>query len=169
MYNYLIDVKLKVLKTLIGNDDTIIDIGAGFGQYAERLHNLGYNIVALEPDERYIKNQHIVPYEICNAEDITGEYDIAYMFNVLHHTDDPTLVVQRVAQSSRRLVISEINRNNIFVRFYVNNIMKHEDIGSHFSETDVREIIIGAGVKIKRHFTTGVFGVPFVYNWFVIE
>jgi len=169
MYNYLIDVKLKVLKRFIDIDDTIIDVGAGFGQYAERLYNLGYKVVALEPDERYIRSQHIVPYEICKAEDITGRYDIVYMFNVLHHADDPILAVRRVVQSSRRVVISEINRKNIFVSFYVNNIMKHEDIESHLSEADVREIIIGAGAKIKRHFTTGVFGIPFVYNWFIIE
>jgi len=169
MYDYLIDIKLGVLKEFIDEKDSIVDVGAGFGQYAERLHNLGYNVVAIEPDERYIKKQCVVPYRICSAEDITGDYDVAYMFNVLHHAEEPVLAVKRVLGSSKRVVISEINQKNIFTKLYVNNFMKHEHIEDHFSEADVRRIIIDAGGKIKRHFTTGLFGVPFVYNWFVIE
>ena len=168
LFNYLVDKKLKHLKKFVSKDEKGYDIGAGFGQYADRMNKTGYNVLAVEPDKRFIKEcktQHIVA---C-GEELYKHKDYSYLFNVLHHSGNPVLLVKHLESITGKIIISELNRKNIFVWLYVNLFIQHESIKDHLSKQDVMKIVTCAEYKVIRSFSTGLLGVPFVYNWFILE
>ncbi len=167
LFNYLIKQKSKELQKWIKRSEWGYDIGAGFGQYARQLQKLGYHVVAVEPDARYLKD--LDSFSNCKAEDVNLELDYAYLINVLHHANDPVGVLAHLKTKVKRIIISELNRRSLFVRLYVKLLMKHENINSHYSKSDVEDILRASGLNVKHRYTTSLLGVPYTYNWWIIE
>jgi hypothetical protein len=74
-----------------------------------------------------------------------------------------------LGEISGKVIISELNRKNLFVRLYVKIMMPHENIESHFSKGEVLEMLDFAGLKIEKSYTQSLFGVPFSFNWFIVR
>jgi SAM-dependent methyltransferase len=75
IYNWIID---NVTRNM-----SILDFGAGIGEYCNRLHEYGYNVQALEID----KNMHCYIKCRCYAslDELQNKFDLIYLVNVLEH------------------------------------------------------------------------------------
>jgi SAM-dependent methyltransferase len=84
--NYLTNLIL----TNARSGDKILDIGAGIGTFAKRLHDKGHNISCFEPDQLQSEviesNGLLVARSMDEIE--TDSLDFMYSFNVLEHIED---------------------------------------------------------------------------------
>lgn len=140
----------------------IYDIGAGVGQYANELRAHGYDVEAVEPDERYTDTPR-------NVTDLKEVMDFSYMVNVLHHASDPIGLLRDVRRIAKVLIVSEINASNPILTLGIKIKMPWEKLVMHMNAKQVRELLVRAGWKIDREFRTGLSILPIAYNWFVCE
>lgn len=138
------------------------DIGAGVGQYANELRAHGYDVEAVEPDERYTDTPR-------NVTDLKEVMDFSYMVNVLHHASDPIGLLRDVRRIAKVLIVSEINDSNPILTLGIKIKMPWEKIVMHMNAKQVRELLVRAGWKIEREFQTGLSILPMAYNWFVCQ
>ena len=75
----------------------ILDIGAGIGTFANRLHKEGYNVLCFEPDlkQSAVIKANGIPVAISIAEIEISSLDFIYSLNVLEHIDDDIDALKR--------------------------------------------------------------------------
>ena len=87
----------------------VLDFGAGSGEFARRLREMGADVVCIEPDavmcERLI-GEGFVAFR--TLEEVTDSFDSVVMMNVLEHVEDDgallTQLAQRMAPEGRLFV-----------------------------------------------------------------
>lgn len=95
------------LKNIIEPGDTILDVGAGGGEFVYLLRELGYDAQGIEPNEGYgsYARTHLnLPVEIGfiqQADLPANYYNIITLHHVLEHLDDPFLILTRIRESLR--------------------------------------------------------------------
>jgi SAM-dependent methyltransferase len=80
----------------------ILDFGAGTGTFAIPLRGSGYDVYAVEPDERFRK--HLGTLGLESAPDLgnsADRFDAAYTFNVLEHIERDDEALRQLVQSLR--------------------------------------------------------------------
>lgn len=87
-YNHTI---FKWLKKNTGAGDTILDFGAGSGEFCNRFE--GYDISAVEPDETFHPFINCKKYE--TIDEIEHKFDVIYSLNVLEHIENDSLIVSK--------------------------------------------------------------------------
>jgi len=146
-----------------------LDIGAGAGQYTAMLLAMGYNVVAVEPDRKKIEKSG-VPYVVSPGQNLPfddNQYDYALVINVLHHTKRPVKLLQEVNRVARRVIISEVNHDNILVRLY--NLFIGEIDHQHLSPTRLLGLMKQAGLTVSKIYTKSFLSVPNVFVYAIAE
>jgi hypothetical protein len=154
--------KIKELVKWIHRAEVGYDIGAGLGQYTKALKAMGYVVVPVEPLHDYYF------YAVnLKAEDLQEKHDYAYLLNVLHHSDDPVNMLRHLKTLCPKIIISELNRHNPFVKLFVKIFLPWEHIDGHLNRKEVETIIKKSGLRITHSYQSSLLGVPRVYNWFI--
>ena len=92
-------------KEIIKPGDTILDIGAGGGEFVYLLRKMGYEAFGIEPNEgygNYAKTQLNLPVEVGFAQQAdlpANHYSVVTMHHVVEHLDDPFLILSKVRES----------------------------------------------------------------------
>ena len=170
LYRYLTERKPKVIRDLLSPDDRYgIDVGAGCGQYAEKLTRWGYGMIALEPNESLLTN-YCGQYYVCYGENMPykdKEFDFAYAINVLHHTTDPVGVLKEMWRVSRKVIIGELNKDCWLAMQYVRWFMGFDEQHLHYSTGDLVTLIRTARLPIKEVKHTPLLVIPNTFIWVV--
>ena len=142
---------------------TALDVGAGTGLLAERLHELGAGVVALDPFHqmldrlgerrpeipRLVGRGHALPFP-------DDTFDLAYSVAVMHHIADPELVrrtlaeMVRVARAGGRVLVWDHNPLNPYWPLLMRRVP--QDSGAE-RLVPMAELIAGltaAGAEIVR-------------------
>lgn len=87
---------------------TALDVGAGTGLLAERLHDLGIGVAALDPFpqmlDRLGERRPEIPRLVGRGHDLPvpdDAFDLVYSVAVMHHIADPELVQRTLAEMVR--------------------------------------------------------------------
>jgi len=134
-------IKLDRLLPFLKKEENILDIGTGNGALSLLLVQQGFNIETTD-----IKNksafQEIVP-TISDGVSLPYPdkyFDKAMMITMLHHCQNPEVIVQEALRVSKTLLIMEdIYTNNIqkYITFAADSVNNWEFIGHpHSNKTD---------------------------------
>lgn len=97
-YNYYRKADKRLTKKIIQLLDlkpgsTILDVGAGTGNYSVSMHDMGYNIISLEPEKKMIEQctDTKIQWLHSSVESIplyNNSVDGAIIINAIHHFSD---------------------------------------------------------------------------------
>lgn len=170
LYNYLRQRKPEQVRQLLHwRDHYGLDVGAGCGQYAEVMQSMGFQVVCVEPNEKLIRGYGGVKY-VCGGDKMPfddKQFDFSYAINVLHHSDDPVAVVREMGRVSNKVIIGELNRNNILVQGYIKLFMPFDDWDEHFSPAWLDKVVRWAGLSVVSRQMKPLAVVPSVFMWLV--
>ena len=79
---------------------SVLDVGAGLGVFPARMKEAGWEVTALDPDERAVAHarEHIGVEAVCAdfmEEDSLGRFDLVTFNKVLEHVPDPVAMLAR--------------------------------------------------------------------------
>ena len=102
----------------------VLDLGCGDGDYAKRLKDLGFDVIAGDIDKARFRYKNEIEFKYC---DITKEmpfpadyFDYVLLMEVVEHLRNPSVVmseVNRIIKTNGSLVISTPNILNLKSRF----------------------------------------------------
>lgn len=101
---------VNALARLLPEKGTVLEIGAGSGNYSAALMQRGFDVIALEPSiemQRRAKNQNI-PWLTATAENIPNDLksvDAVLMVMSIHHIKDLDDVLKTIKSICQHLVI----------------------------------------------------------------
>jgi len=110
-----IEEKVSRFEHLLGSGEKIVDIGSGNGLVAYLLQNKGFDITAVDVEDHAVLEEiKTTVYDGQNLPFKNRQFDVALLLTVLHHTDDPVVVLRETARVAKKIVIIEdVYRNNL--------------------------------------------------------
>lgn len=125
--NYTVKIKTSWIQSLFSNyKGTLLEIGAGTGTFANAMHNKGWKITALEPDEgsRNIAQSNY-DLKLSPISDIynlpVNEYDAITLWHVLEHVHDLKGyfgLFKSILKPNGRLIIAVPNCESYDAQYY---------------------------------------------------
>jgi len=91
-----------------------LDVGCGDGKLLQRMHNLGWNVEGIEPDNdaaEFVRSKFGLNVRGCNLEEAKypdASFDVISMHHVIEHLADPVATLKeclRVLRQGGRLVL----------------------------------------------------------------
>ena len=174
-WKYALKTKPRII-TKYAEGKKGIDIGAGVGQFSDLLNSEGFDMTALEPNKKLIKDAK------CKKVIVEGEhipfrnkyFDFSIVICTLHHVKNPVKVLKEAKRVSNQIIIQELNRNNVFVPMFTRwNNMRYkehkEDVNSFYTEEGFKKLLEDAGLEVTHYFKQSVFLVPNVFFWAVCK
>lgn len=84
----------------LGADGRVLDVGSGLGVFPARMLERGWEVTALDPDERAVEHaRSVVGVEAVQADffeaDGLGRFDLVTLNKVLEHVVDPVAMLAR--------------------------------------------------------------------------
>ena len=100
----------------------VLDVGCGGGILAEAMARRGAQVTGIDLSEKALRVAQLhllesrleIRYELCSAEDFTGEFDVITCMELLEHVPQPAAIVAACARLVRpggQVFFSTINRN----------------------------------------------------------
>ncbi|MGH7961552.1 MAG: class I SAM-dependent methyltransferase [Candidatus Binatia bacterium] len=142
---------------------TALDVGAGTGLLAERLNELGIDVVALDPFPdmlaRLLRRCPEIPVVVAPGNEMplpNDHFDLTYSVAVMHHIADPALVRRTLAEMVRvtrpggRILVWDHNPLNPYWPYIMARVP--QDNGAE-RLLPMRELVVGltdAGATIVR-------------------
>ena len=168
-YNYSTPRKSKYISDHAVPGSKGIDIGAGCGQYAEYLNNIGYEVTALDQNKNLLDGAKCKTI-VCSGEKTPfedNEFDFSMAICTLHHCRDPLAVLREMKRISRKVMVQEPNKRNLLVRSFstLTPIRHTEDLSAHYDKNEFKNIVKKSGLSIDQFYSQDVFFYPDVYYW----
>ena len=142
---------------LLYEDQSILDVGSGTGDFAESVHGLiPGSIVCTD-----IQHQHLgrAPFVLADGSSLPfpdKSFDTVTMFYVLHHTDQPDDLLMEASRVSRsKILIHEDTYKNLFEKimftFHVYSFRGIANLSGTSVKTDAdwRSLFAEAGLTLK--------------------
>lgn len=122
---------LKRISILHENGRTLLDVGAGFGTFLRLAREFGYDVFGVEPNSETAKELHDL-YDIsvynCMLEevDVSAQYDIVTMWNLLEHLPDPCMAMKKVRNLLKPdgILVLEIPVRDSLIHWLVKGVYK---------------------------------------------
>ena len=124
---------LSRIEFFLSSDDSILDLGSGTCMLTHILLEKGYSVTPVD-----IKNKsyypHIIPL-VYNGKKLpfsNNRFDICILIAVLHHIQNPELVLKEAVRVSKKLIIFEDIYTNTFNKYYayvLDSILNKEFFG----------------------------------------
>lgn len=171
LFNILRGKKANQIEKHIKKHEFGLDIGAGCGQYADELNDRGYSVTSIEPNKKLIKCSKS-KYLLGKGESMpykSGSYDFTYIINVLHHIENPVILLNESKRVSKKIIISELNKDNFFVKIFIEKVISFECINDMFNEKEFKKVLRKSNLKTIKFYKSGLFFIPNIFLWAVCE
>lgn len=126
--------KFSIFKDYLPKNASILDVGTGSGQFAQLLHEKGFQIQAVDIVDKTNSNK-ITP-SIYDGEKLSfksNRFDVGMLITVLHHCPKPEIVFEEVMRvSGKRIFILEDVYNNPVMKYltwFADSIVNFEFMG----------------------------------------
>lgn len=162
----------KILRSCSKRPQTYLDVGCGDGRFLKVLERLGVprtGLYGLELDQRVVDRLRSEGYGgvFCErAEDASdipeAEIDLATMFHVIEHVDNPSNVVRRVCQwlsPGGVFALETPNLDSLDARIFHRSYWGGYHIPRHwnlFTPSTINRLLTDSGLEVLSiHFQTG--------------
>ncbi|MEM8908128.1 MAG: class I SAM-dependent methyltransferase [Bacteroidota bacterium] len=107
--------KAQRILPFLEQDQSVLDIGAGNGLLARHLLQKGFQVQAVDVANLAIPEEiSITVYDGQHLPFADQSYATALLITVLHHTDDPVVVLRETARvASKIVIIEDVYRNTL--------------------------------------------------------
>ena len=102
-----VHVLAKQLSSLIPHDTTILDVGCGDGRLSARILE-SRDDTLIKGVDVLARSQSYFPVDLFDGQTIPasdGSFDVVMFVDVLHHTEDPMILLREAARVARRHII----------------------------------------------------------------
>jgi len=96
---------VKLFEHSIPNGSRVLDIGGGWGFYAEPLENRGHEVTVLDVVKPGYQKAPVVIYDGNQVPFDNKSYDVSLFMTVLHHIPDPEAVLSEAKRVTRKHII----------------------------------------------------------------
>ncbi|MBK7707654.1 MAG: methyltransferase domain-containing protein [Acidobacteria bacterium] len=147
--------RYSAVKNLLSPSDSILDVGAGGGEFVYLMRELGFDARGIEPNEgygNYAKDELGLPVEIGFIQQATlpdDFYHLVTIHHVLEHLDDPRAVLEKVRRSMRENGVLAIEVPNVEGVCFAPRQRFHNAHLYSFNSTTLRLIGESAGFSIE--------------------
>jgi SAM-dependent methyltransferase len=125
-----------------------LEIGAGTGIFAEKLHNFDRVILCLDPSQKMIRKamERNLPCIIGLGESLpirVGSIDFCYMVTVIEFIDNPVILlkeIRKVSKNETMLILLFINSDSDWGLFYRNIGEKGDTVFQHANLYTLNEV-----------------------------
>lgn len=156
--NYTISRKIKLIKSLTGNDKIkILDIGCGTGEFLSGCQKSGWIVSGTEPNSKarmYAKTKYEISlYE--KESSINNTFDVITMWHVLEHTKnlgERILSIKKLLKDSGTIIIAVPNylcyEAHLYSEFWAAyDVPRHL---YHFTPNTITMLMHNYGFNIKK-------------------
>ncbi|MET2986445.1 class I SAM-dependent methyltransferase [Aureibaculum conchae] len=159
--NYTIKKKVKLINSFNSEEKTILDIGAGTGDFLAACATNGWKITGIEPNEnaRALANSKILnsKFQIHNdLEELNSEtFDIITMWHVLEHVPDLNDYVKKLKsllKPNGTLIVAVPNFKSYDANYY-QEFWAAYDVPRHlwhFSRKSISELFAQENMKVEK-------------------
>jgi SAM-dependent methyltransferase len=92
-----------------------VDIGCGVGRFASVLHELGFEIIALDGRQENVNEARRrcreIEFRVADAEDVAvralGKFDLALFFGLFYHLENPFIAMRNLFAMTAKVAILE--------------------------------------------------------------
>ena len=105
------DKQAKTVRRFVAAGASILEIGSGYGWFAEKMRENGYQVDGIEisDDKRALASERVPGLKLMNVNllcdelppEARGKYQAVCMFHLLEHLSDPVLFLSRAAEALR--------------------------------------------------------------------
>lgn len=155
--NHTLKQKLKLINSFNTEEKTILDVGAGTGDFLKVCKNDGWKITGIEPSEKardFAKNKNIpLLKEISETEN--KQFDVITLWHVLEHI--PNLVeyiqyLKKLLKPNGVLIIAVPNHKSYDAAYYKDywaafDVPRHL---WHFSKTSISKLFSMVDMNIEK-------------------
>ncbi len=96
---------VKLFENQIPEKSRILDLGGGWGFYAEPMEKRGHQLVVLDVVKPGYQKAPVVLYEGEKIPFGNNSFDVTFLMTMLHHVPDPKTLLQEVYRVTRDRVI----------------------------------------------------------------
>ncbi len=109
----------KIFENHLKPSSRILDIGGGWGFYAEPLQKRGYEVTVLDVVKPGFQRAPVVIYPGGKMPFEDGAFDAAILVTMLHHTPDPEAILKEAMRVAKnRVIVVEDIYNHGLGRFW---------------------------------------------------
>tara|TARA_A100001011_G_scaffold265738_1_gene274596 strand:+ start:974 stop:1651 length:678 start_codon:yes stop_codon:yes gene_type:complete len=152
---------LKLLLSSLDRKDNILDFGAGYGLFTEKLKKKGYKISALEKNEKAIeklKEKNLINYK--TIDQIKEKIDCVISLNVLEHIENDQEIVKDIynlLKKDGKLLLYVPSSNLVWSNLdvLVNHVRRYDKKG-------LKNLLSRAGFEVEQ-----IYYVDFI-GWSVL-
>ena len=111
---------VKIFEKNLEPGSRILDVGGGWGFYAEPLQRRGHRCVVLDVVEPAVQNAPVVVYSGDEPMPFPDQsFDASMLITVLHHVEDPEFMLQEITRVTRRhLIVVEDTYHHALGKFW---------------------------------------------------
>lgn len=152
--------KLQYLKDRVrlGTSAKILDMGCGTGVFTHYLSGFGCTVGSDLSRIMLGRNPHprLVQCDAAATPFRSGQFDMVFEANLLHHVEEPVKILQEMARVSRRFVVTlEPNMWNPFM-FMNCLLIPHERKALRFTGGFMRRRLAAAGLRVTAQACMGM-------------
>ncbi len=169
---------VKFFEDQIPEKSRVLDLGGGWGFYAEPLKRRGHESLVLDVVNPGYQKAPVLLYDGSRIPFPDGSFDVTILVTMLHHVPDPEALFREVRRVTRQKVVvvedlyhHAAGRCWTICRDRILNVefMSHP----HQFRTDIgwREFFRGAGFKVSsfKSFYTWLVGLRILQGAYVLE
>jgi SAM-dependent methyltransferase len=148
--------KLKLIQPYYGSNASILDVGAGTGDFVSTAQKGGWQAFGVEPNEKARARARIKGVELSESlEEVTGSYKVITLWHVLEHLPDLEREIDRMVsrlEPEGKLILALPNFRSWDARHYgeywaAYDLPRHL---WHFSRTSIAELFGRRGFEILQ-------------------
>lgn len=179
--NSLNDTKrrTRMVSRHIKKNQTLLDIGSGYGFFLQEMDNLGYKITGIETSrERQkasakITKAKVLDVNLLESDSASSKFDCITLFHVLEHINNPVLflkIIKKHLNNNGKLIIEVPNSDDMLLE----TCEKYRDFYwqkahlFYFNVKTLKKIVQKAGFSIINTSYVQRYGIENFINWLVL-
>lgn len=156
--NYALNQKIKLINSFNSEQKTILDIGAGTGDFLLACKKNGWKVSGVEPSEKAkkIAEDKLETQLFSNNEGLkTKQFDVITMWHVLEHVPDVNKTIEELKaflKSNGRLIIAVPNHKSYDANYY-GKFWAAYDLPRHlwhFSQTSIKKLFAKQQMEVVK-------------------
>lgn len=161
--------KVRLLETYVGNQRTLLDVGAGTGDFLLAAKRQNYEVAGIEPNQKAVRRAETKGINL--VSDITslpkqtyGTITLWHVLEHLPHLDEQIGRMKAVLAEDGTMIIAVPNFKSYDARYY-KHFWAAYDVPRHlwhFSKTAIQKLFEGHGMQVVQI-------QPMVYDAFYVS